>query len=171
MAVESTVWPELELGAWQDTRATFQLWTQVVGKIRMAHTPLMNHWWNVPLYVTARGLTTSLVPYGERGFEMEFDLLDHRLDIRATDGGRAAVALEPRTVASFYDEVMAKLAALDLATTIWPMPVEIPGDVIPFPDDTEHALVRRRRGPAVLARARRVGSPDAGVPGALGWER
>ena len=139
MASDPTVWPELELEAWQDTRATFQLWTQVVGKIRMAHTPLVNHWWNVPLYVTARGLTTSLVPYDERGFEMEFDLLDHRLDIRATDGGRAVVALEPRTVASFYDEVMSKLAALDLATTIWPMPVEIPGDVIPFPDDTEHA--------------------------------
>jgi hypothetical protein len=111
----------------------------VVGKVRLANTPLVNHWWNVPLYVTSRGLTTSLMPYhGSRGFEMVFDFVDHRLDIETTDGRLRSLALEPRPVADFYREVMARLDELGLSTPIWTMPVEIEG-AIPFDQDTEHA--------------------------------
>jgi hypothetical protein len=134
------VWPAIPLAAWEDTRHTFHLWTQVVGKVRMARTPLVNHWWNVPLYVSARGLTTSPIPYPDgRAFEMEFAFDVQRLEITVTDGQRAAVALEPQSVAAFYGEVMGRLADLGLATEIWTIPVEIPGDVVPFPDDHEHA--------------------------------
>jgi hypothetical protein len=133
-------WPAIPLADWDDTRATFHLWTQIVGKIRMVRTPLVNHWWNVPLYVTARGLTTSPIPDPDgREFEMEFAFDTHRLEIEVTDGRRAAVALEPRSVADFYDEVMRRLADLGLATEIWTVPVEIPGDVVPFDEDHEHA--------------------------------
>ena len=104
----------------------------------MASTPLVNHWWNVPLYVSARGLTTSLIPHGDRAFQIDFDLIDHRLVIAVTDGATSSIDLAPRTVADFYREVMAALDALDLPTAIWPMPVEIPG-AIPFDVDTEHA--------------------------------
>ena len=79
-------WPDLPLDAWQDTYATLHMWTQIVGKIRKTYTPLINHWWNVTLYVTARGLTTSPIPYQDRTFEMEFDFIDHKLDIRTSDG-------------------------------------------------------------------------------------
>src|SRR5438270_14099467 len=95
-------WPELTLSAWEDTRATFHMWTQVVGKIRMALEPMLNHWWQVPLYVSARGLTTSLMHTAERGIEIEFDFLDHQLVIRATDGQVRRVPLEARSVASFH---------------------------------------------------------------------
>jgi Family of unknown function (DUF5996) len=132
-------WPELRVADWQDTRDTLHLWTQVVGKVRLARTPTVNHWWNVTLHVTDRGLTTGLMPGGPaRAFQIDFDLLAHRLEITRADGEQRVVALEPRSVADFYAEVMARLDELGLATRIWPMPVEIPG-AIPFPDDREHA--------------------------------
>ena len=136
--VERThVWPSLPAG-WQDTRDTVHLWTQVVGKIRLANTPLVNHWWNCTLYVTSRGLTTSLMPHGSREFQMDLDFNDHRLDITTTDGASRSIALGPKAVSTFYAEVMAALDDLGLSTHIWTMPVEIPG-AIPFETDRRHA--------------------------------
>jgi hypothetical protein len=137
MVTERAQWPSVPIAEWQDTRDTLQLWTQIVGKVRMVNTPLVNHWWNIPFYVTERGLTTSLIPYGDRGFEVSFDFLAHRLDIATTDGQERGLALEPRTVADFYVEFMATLDELGLTTHIWTMPVEIP-DAIPFDEDHEH---------------------------------
>ena len=131
-------WPELPFAEWSDTCATLQLWTQVVGKIRLAHAPLINHWWQVPLYVTTRGLTTSPIPYGSRTFQLDFDFMDHRLIVQTSDGGTETIPLIPRSVADFYAEVMARLRALGLETRIWTMPVEIP-DAIPFEQDHQHA--------------------------------
>ena len=131
-------WPALPVAAWQDTRDTLQLWTQIVGKVRMVNTPLINHWWNIPFYVTEQGVTTSLIPYGDRGFTVDFDFMGHRLQITTTDGEARSMLLMPRTVADFYTEFMAHLDDLGLSTKIWTMPVEIP-DAIPFDADNEHA--------------------------------
>ncbi|MET0326750.1 MAG: DUF5996 family protein [Ilumatobacteraceae bacterium] len=133
----SAAWPALPVAEWVATRDTLQLWTQVVGKVRMASTPLMSHWWNVPLYVSARGLTTSLIPHGSRAFQIDFDLIAHRLEISVSDGAVASMELAPRTVADFYAELTGQLDGLGLSTPIWTMPVEIP-DAIPFDEDTEH---------------------------------
>ena len=113
------------------------MWTQVVGKIRLKQTPLVNHWWNVPLYVSARGLTTSAMPYKERIFEIEFDFIDHQLLIKCSDGSTTTLALRPQSVADFYAEVMAALRGLDIKIRIWTMPVEVPNPVR-FTDDHEH---------------------------------
>jgi len=141
MAIESTVqhrWPVLPVAEWQDTRDTLQLYTQVVGKIRMAKEPIVNHWWNVPLYVTARGLTTSLINNTDGpAFQIDFDLRIHRLEITTVDGASSELALEPRPVAEFYDEVMRMLGEVGVRTAIWPVPVEIP-DAIPFRQDRQH---------------------------------
>ena len=124
---------------WQDTLDTLHLYTQVVGKVRMANAPFVNHWWNVPLYTTARGLTTSLMPHPTGpAFQIDFDFLASRLDVTTVDGGQRSLALEPRTVADFYGAVMDLLGELRVPTPVWPMPVEIPG-AIPFPDDRGHA--------------------------------
>jgi hypothetical protein len=131
-------WPALPFAEWADTCATLHLWTQIVGKIRLAHTPLVNHWWNVPLYVSSRGLTTSTIHRGPGGFQIDFDFIDHRLNITTCAGGRETIALEPKTVAQFYTEVMDRLRALHLETHIWTMPVELP-DAIPFDQDITHA--------------------------------
>jgi hypothetical protein len=131
-------WPPLRVEEWIDTRDTLQLWTQVVGKIRLAQAPMVNHWWQVPLYVSARGLTTSVVPHRGGQFDVEFDFCDHQLHIRAIGGGRRLVRLEPKPVAEFYRETMAALRALGLDVSIWTMPREV-GRVIPFEEDTEHA--------------------------------
>ncbi len=132
-------WPAIPVAAWEDTRDTLQLWTQVVGKVRMANEATTNHWWNVALYVTARGLTTSLVPHPTGpSFQIDFDFLEHRLDVATVDGARRSLALEPRTVADFHAAVLDVLDELGVATDIWPMPVEIPG-AIAFTDDTVHA--------------------------------
>jgi hypothetical protein len=131
-------WPPLPLEQWKDTCATLHMWTQVVGKIRLAQTPLVNHWWNVPLYVSARGLTTTAMPHGEAFFEMEFDFIDHELKINCSDGARAAIRLAPKSVATFYQETMDALDQLKLPVKIWTMPVEIP-DPIPFDQDELHA--------------------------------
>ncbi len=136
-------WPSLPVTAWSATRDTLQLWTQVVGKVRLAHSPLLNHWWNVPLYVTARGLTTSLMWSSDgRGFEIAFDFVSHQLDITASDGSTRAVALTPRSVADFYADVVDRLHQLDIAPDIWTMPVEIEG-AIPFEQDVEHRTYDR----------------------------
>jgi hypothetical protein len=154
----SADWPPLPLSEWQPTRDTLQLWTQVVGKIRLARTPLLSHWWNVALYVTARGLTTSLIPDGARGFEIDFDFVDHRLDVVVTDGTRQSIPLEPMTVADFHANLMATLDKLGLTTDIWTMPVEIPG-AIPFERDDQHASYepeQARRFWSAMVQATRV---------------
>ena len=131
-------WPDLPLSEWAETCATLHLWTQVVGKIRLAHTPLINHWWQATLYLTSRGLTTSPIHHGPRSFQLDFDFIDHNLIIQTSDGATERIPLVPRSVADFYAEVMSRLRALGLETHIWTMPVEIP-DAIPFDRDTEHA--------------------------------
>jgi Family of unknown function (DUF5996) len=131
-------WPPLPVAEWQATRDTLQLWTQIAGKVRLARTPTMSHWWNVPLYVTARGLSTSLIPAGDRGFQIDFDFVAHQLEITVSDGTSRSLPLEPCSVADFYAGVMSQLDALDLSTPIWTMPVEIP-DAIPFDHDHVHA--------------------------------
>ena len=136
--VGSAEWPALPLSSWIDTRDTLQLWTQVIGKVRLANTPLTNHWWNVPLYVSARGLTTGLIPQGARAFSIDFDFIAHRLDIATTNGDVRSVPLEPRSVADFYREVMGRLDELGVSTKIWTMPVEIVG-AVPFERDEQHA--------------------------------
>ena len=114
------------------------MWTQIVGKVRLALAAHINHWWEVPLYVTARGMTTSPIPYRDRVFEMEFDFLSHNLAILASDRAAKFIPLYARSVADFYREVMAVLAAMNIDVKIWPHPVEIP-DPIPFPEDEQHA--------------------------------
>ena len=136
-AAAAQPWPELTLSAWADTRDTFHMWTQVVGKIRLALEPMVNHWWQVPLYVSARGLTTSLMHAGDTGLEIEFDLVDHVLDMRTSDGRNAQVTLEPRSVASFYEATMAALSELGVRVTIFPRPVEVV-EAIPFAEDEQH---------------------------------
>ena len=131
-------WPSLPLEEWKDTCATLHMWSQIVGKVRLAQTPLVNHWWNVPLYVSARGLTTTAMPYGDTFFEMEFDFIDHKLVINCSDGPTKSIALEPKSVATFYQETMAALRGLGMEVHIWKMPVEIP-DPIPFDQDHQHA--------------------------------
>ena len=130
-------WPQLVLEEWQDTLATLHMWTQIVGKIRLEQTPLVNHWWNVPLYVSARGLTTSPMAYQDRIFEIEFDFIDHTLRIQCSDGSLATLDLRPQTVADFYEEVMDALHGLGIDVKIWPMPVEIPNP-IRFDQDQTH---------------------------------
>ena len=132
-------WPTIPVASWRDTRDTLQLYTQVVGKVRLANEPLSNHWWNVPLHLTARGLTTTAMPHPTGPtFQIDFDFVDHRLDIVTTAGGRQSLPLEPRSVADFHDEVMRLLDELGVGTATWSMPVEIPG-AISFPDDRTHA--------------------------------
>jgi Family of unknown function (DUF5996) len=131
-------WPALPLAEWQETKDTLHMWTQVVGKVRLALTPLVNHWWNVPLYVTARGLTTSDMHYRGESFEVDFDFIDHQLVVRRSDGATRGLPLAPRTVADFYREFMALLAGLGIEVEIWSTPVEVP-DPIPFEQDVRHA--------------------------------
>lgn len=131
------MWPELKFAEWQDTLATLHMWTQVVGKIRLELTPLINHWWNVPLYVSARGLTTSAMPYGDRVLEIEFDFIDHKLRLVSSDGLTKVLDLRPQSVADFYAEVMNALNELGIKVEIWTMPVEVPNP-IRFTEDHEH---------------------------------
>lgn len=131
-------WPSIPVAGWEDTRDTFHLYTQVVGKVRLAREPIVNHWWNVTLYVTARGLTTSLMPHPDAGgFQIDFDLLDHELRASTVDGAVRTLPLEDRPVAEFHDAVMSMLDELGVATEIWPVPVEIEG-AIPFTEDRDH---------------------------------
>ena len=135
-------WPDLPYAAWKDTRDTLHLWTQIVGKVRLECTPWINHSWHVTLYVTARGLTTSLIPYDASGFQIDFDFVDHHLDITRHDGGRTRIDLYARSVADFHEEFFAKLHELDLNVRIHGIPNEIP-DAIPFAEDHVHASYDR----------------------------
>ena len=137
-------WPDLPLESWKDTCATLHMWTQIVGKVRLRLTPLVNHWWNVPLYVSARGLSTSRIPYGERSFEVRFDFLKHLLVLECSDGAVKSMALEPKSVADFYRECMTMLRSAGIEVKIWTMPVEIP-EPIPFDEDRVHGAYDRER--------------------------
>lgn len=130
-------WPELPLEAWKDTYATLHMWTQIVGHVRMALTPLVNHWWNVPLYVCARGLTTSPIPYQRRIFEIRFDFIAHKLFIETSEGSVKTVDLVPRSVADFYRQIMDSLRALEIDVKIHGSPDEVPNP-IPFAQDETH---------------------------------
>ena len=131
-------WPELPYAAWRDSAETLQLWTQIVGKIRLARTPWLNHSWHVALYVTARGLTTSPIPDGARSFQIDFDFIDHTLRISTSDGEQRELALTAQPVAAFYAAVMAALAELGIDLKIDDRPNELP-DPIRFGDDQVHA--------------------------------
>ncbi len=137
-----TPWPALPAAAWQDTRATLHLWTQIVGKVRLSQTPWVNHSWHVVLYVTARGLTTSSIPYGTRSFQIDFYFIDHLLSVTTSDGDLRQFALVPMSVADFYKKAMSALADLGLSIHINTMPNEIV-DAIPFDQDTKHASYDR----------------------------
>lgn len=131
-------WPDLPYGEWKDTCATLHMCTQIVGKIRLVQTPWLNHSWHVPLYVTARGMTTSPIPYGARTFEIDFDFIDHVLRIQTSDAMTRTLALQPRTVAEFYRELFSCLAELGLEIKIHAKPNEVV-DAIPFEQDHLHA--------------------------------
>lgn len=157
-ALDPGRWPDLGLPAWEDARHTLHMWFQIVGKVRLALEPMVNHWWQVPLYVSARGLTTSLMHAGPWGVELEFDFVDHVLALRRSDGERRAVTLEPRSVADFYRATMAALADLGVAVTIMPKPVEV-AEAIPFAEDDTHRAYDReaaRRFWTALVHAHRV---------------
>lgn len=135
---ERGAWPELPYEAWRDSCATLQLWTQIVGKVRLSQTPWLNHSWHVTLYVTARGLTTSPIPFGERIFQIDFDFIDHLLRIDVSDGTQRRLPLQAQTVADFYAAVMAALADLGIKVKIGEWPNEVPNP-IRFRDDYAHA--------------------------------
>jgi hypothetical protein len=134
----ATAWPSLPLEEWRDTYATLHMWTQVIGKIRLAQAPLINHWWEVPLYVTCRGLTSSPIPFGTRTFQIDFDFIDHRVTIQTSDGASESFPLQPMSVAAFYAMIMVRMQGLGLPVRIWTTPVEIPNP-IPFENDQQHA--------------------------------
>jgi len=131
-------WPELPYAAWKDTRDTLHLWTQVVGKVRLALTPWLNHSWHVTLYVTARGLTTSPIPWRGGSCQIDFDFIDHVLWVRTSRGQFRQIMLRPTSVAEFYEDVMIALRELSIDVHITTMPCEI-ADCIPFEQDTVHA--------------------------------
>jgi Family of unknown function (DUF5996) len=141
----STVWPELPYSAWHETCATLQLWTQIVGKIRLTQTPWLNHSWHVALYVTSRGLSTSPIPHGSRTFEIEFDFVGQALVIEVSDGASRRIPLQPRTVAEFHAAVTSALDELGIPVRIKDYPCEIPGakrfseDRIHFAYDRDYA--------------------------------
>lgn len=137
-------WPPLLHEEWKDTCATLHMYTQVVGKVRLALSPYVNHWWQVPLYVTARGLTTSPIPYRNGIFEIELDFLAHRLELKTDTGALGALPLEPLPVADFYARTMKLLEQHGIAVRIWPMPVEVP-DPIRFDRDVQHASYDREQ--------------------------
>jgi hypothetical protein len=134
----SPLWPQLENEAWHETRATLHLWTQIVGKIRLVQTPWLNHSWHVPLYLTARGLTTSPIAHGSRFFDIQFDFIDQVLGITVSDGGVRRLGLHPQSVADFYGALMASLADLGVPVAITELPCEIAA-ATPFSRDSIHA--------------------------------
>ncbi|MFE6777928.1 DUF5996 family protein [Streptomyces sp. NPDC057702] len=137
-APERAVWPSLRVADWTATRDTLHMWTQIVGKLRLAHAPLLNHWWQVTLYVTPRGLTTGAVPYRDGAFDAEFDFVGHRLLIRGSDGTSREVPLEPKSVSAFYAETMEALDALGIHAEFQRRPNEVEPS-IPFAEDDQHA--------------------------------
>jgi hypothetical protein len=141
--MEHDHWPALPLDKWEPTYLTLHRWAQIVGKVRLAQEPYLNHWWQVPLYVSSQGLTTSSVPCDDRYLTMTFDFCAHRLFMHTSDRRMESVALEPIAVADFYAQVMASLRKLDISAKIWPVPVEVV-DRTPFPDDRHHASYDRQ---------------------------
>ena len=135
---EAEAWPALPYGAWKDTYETLHMWTQIVGKVKLELVPFLNQWWEVGFTVTARGLTTSTIPFGHRVFEVNFDFIDHRLDIHVSDGSSASMRLAARSVANFYQEFMTALSSLGIQITITTNPVEVE-NTIPFDQDRVHA--------------------------------
>jgi hypothetical protein len=138
VSVADTKWPDLPLAAWSDTCDTLQLWTQIVGKVRIAVTPLINHWWNATLLVTARGLAAPAMPYAGGTFDIIFDFANHQLVIETSDCRAESFALKPMAVCDFYSEFMGRLHRLGVDVQIRPMPCEIPG-AVPFDKDRTHA--------------------------------
>jgi hypothetical protein len=136
------IWPALPLAEWKDTYETLHRWTQIVGKIRLALTPFMNHWWNATLYVTPRGLTTSIMPYNGRYIQIDFDFIAHLLVIEIDDGSTKKIPLQPCSVAEFYQGVMSALRSVGMPVTIWTTPVEV-SDRTPFESDRKHASYDR----------------------------
>jgi hypothetical protein len=134
MSVASPSWPEAPVEGWLETCSTLQMWSQMVGKVRLARAPFQNHWWHVPLYLTARGLTTSPMPDGNRTFQIDFDLIDHLLAIATSDGDGEVIRLAPGTIADFYTEFMQRLGKLGIDVSIWAKPVEVT-TATAFPDD------------------------------------
>ena len=132
------VWPRLRVGDWAETRDTLHMWTQIVGKIRLSQTPLLNHWWQVTLHVSTRGLTTGAIPYRGGSFDLEFDFVEHRLRVRSSAGEERLVGLSSRPVAEFYGETMRTLDELGIDVVIDVRPNEV-DPAIPFPHDGQHA--------------------------------
>jgi hypothetical protein len=135
---DSEALPALPFDSWKDTLGTLHMWAQIVGKVRLKLCPLVNHWWNAPFYVTARGMTTSAMPYQQRAVEVHFDFIDHRLSIESSDGRIVTMALAPQSVADFYKRFMAALGELGVNVRIWTVPCELPNP-IPFERDYAHA--------------------------------
>src|SRR2546425_1233570 len=151
-------WPLLPLEQWEETCNTLQLWTQIVGKTRLALAPMQNHWWQVPLYVTARGLGTSPIPHAERTFEVDFDFVDHRLLVRTSDGRTETLPLVPQTVADFHGRYLDLLRSLGIGLKIRPIPNEV-SNPLPFDKDDVHRSYdpdAARRFWRVLVQADRV---------------
>jgi hypothetical protein len=136
--VKPSAWPELPLGEWRETYDTLHMWTQIVGKVRLAFSPRVNHWWEVALYVNARGLTTSPIPYGAGVFEVQFDFMAQELSVQTSWGAEKSFPLRAQSVAEFYAEFMAGLHALGIEVKIWTTPVEVP-DPVAFEKDKRHA--------------------------------
>jgi Family of unknown function (DUF5996) len=130
--------PALPYDSWKDTLATLHMWAQIVGKVRLKLCPLVNHWWNVPFYITARGMTTSAMPYEQRDIEVQFDFIEHSIVLETSDGRVVAMAMEPQSVADFYKKFMAALSELGVNVRIWTTPCEIPNPT-PFEKDYVHA--------------------------------
>ena len=135
---DNEILPALPFDSWKETVATLHMWAQIVGKVRLELCPLVNHWWNVPFYVTARGMTTSAMPYEERAIEAQFDFIDHELRIESSDGRVVSLHLEPQSVAEFYKKFMAALGELGVNVDIWTLPCELPNPT-PFEQDFAHA--------------------------------
>jgi hypothetical protein len=142
MAQSTNSWPILRVDDWAPTRDTLHMWTQIVGKVRLAHLPLVNHWWQVTFYVTPRGLTTLPIPHASEAFDIEFDFIDHQLMIRSSTGATRTVALEPKSVAEFYSQTMQALDELGFSTRIQAHPNEVE-TALPFAEDDEHTSYDR----------------------------
>ncbi|MEX2363411.1 MAG: DUF5996 family protein, partial [Balneolaceae bacterium] len=134
-------WPKLPAPTdWQKSLEAIHLWSQIIGKIKLEHMPPINHYWHVALYVSSRGLTTSLIPHSTGGFEIEFNFIDHRLEIRKVNGKEAYFDLETMSVADFYHKTHTVLKQLNIDIDIYPKPVELPDPIVPFPENTVQTL-------------------------------
>ena len=142
MAQRTNWWPSLRVDDWATTRDTLHMWMQIVGKVRLTYSPMVNHWWQVTFYVTPRGLATSAIPHATEAFDIEFDFIDHQLLIRSSTGATHTVALEPKSVAEFYSQIMRALDELGFPTRIQSHPNEV-DPALPFAEDDVHASYDR----------------------------